>query len=352
ATQTGEFNIALTAANGSGTGNASTLVLTIAKAPLAVTANNASREFGDANPVFTVSYTGLLGGDTAGSLTTAPAATVTTDVNTVPGTYAITPAGGVSDNYAFTYVNGVLTITPAAQTITFSSIGERVIGDEVSLSATASSGLVVEFSIVSGPATISGSRLSTTGVGTVIVRASQPGNSNYLSAANVDRTFSVHIGAPTVTTPTKIPTPPTGGQAELEVVGSNANVDYQWQRNGADLPGATGPSLTIDDVQPPTAGLYTYTASVPGGGAGATSDPVIVGVTTDKKVDGSGSEVNADVQHPNGNTYDQVLLEGNGAVVTANPAQITRVSFIDLSDDIVQVEFTGAGSLAVVIDGQ
>src|SRR5690606_35276389 len=116
--------------------------------------------------------------------------------------------------------------------------------------------------------------LTTTGVGTVTVRASQAGNTSYNTAANVDRSFSVTVGPPTVTTPTQVPTPPPGGTAELSVVNSNPNLDYQWQRNGSSLPGATGSSLTLSDVQPPTAGLYTYTATLPGGGGG-TSEPVI-----------------------------------------------------------------------------
>ncbi|HYD84694.1 MAG TPA: immunoglobulin domain-containing protein, partial [Opitutus sp.] len=182
------------------------------------------------------------------------------------------------------------------------------------------------------------------------VRASQAGSSNYNSASNVDRSFLVTIGSAVVTTPEQVPAPPSGGSATLEVTNSNPNVSYQWQRNGANLEGATGASLTLGDVQPPTAGLYTYTATVPGG-AGGTSEPVIVGLSTDEKVVGTGEEVGADIVHPNGNTYDQVLLEGNGASITSNPNQITRISFVDLSNDIVQVEFSGVGTLSVVMDG-
>ncbi|HYP16060.1 MAG TPA: MBG domain-containing protein [Opitutus sp.] len=349
-TQTGSFNVSLTGTNVSGTGAASTLVLTVGKAPLTVTANNASREYGVPNPAFSVSYAGLLGGDTAASLTTAPTATTTATANSAPGSYTITPAGGVSANYTFSYTNGLLTVTPASQSISFATLSNVVLGETVSLSAAASSGLSVQFSVVSGPATISGSTLSTTGLGTVTVRASQSGNANYLAAPSADRSFAVVLGSATVTTPTQTPAPATGGKATLEVVDSNPNVTYTWQRNGSDLPGATGPSLTLNDVQPPTAGLYTYTASVSGGGSG-TSEPLIVGITTDQKVVGDGEEILQDVKHPNGNTYDQVLVEGDAAVITANASQITRASFVDLSGDIVQVEFSGAGSLSIVIDG-
>jgi hypothetical protein len=102
-------------------------------------------------------------------------------------------------------------------------------------------------------------------------------------------------------------------------------------------------------VQPPSAGLYTYTVQTPGG-ASATSEPVIVGVATTEKVEGTGTQVGADIVHPNGNIYDQLLLEGAGATFTAEPAQVTRMSYVDLSGDIVQVEFSGAGSLSLVMD--
>jgi hypothetical protein len=57
------------------------------------------------------------------------------------------------------------------------------------LSATASSGLPVAFRVVSGPAVVSGSRLTVTGTGAIIVRASQQGNSNYEPADDVDQSF-------------------------------------------------------------------------------------------------------------------------------------------------------------------
>ncbi|HYD85584.1 MAG TPA: hypothetical protein VEA63_16065, partial [Opitutus sp.] len=245
--------------------------------------------------------------------------------------------------------SGTLTINPASQSISFANPGDMIIGESRTLSASASSGLSVAFSVIEGPATLSGNTLTATGVGAVTVRASQSGSGNYTTAPNVDRSFSVTVGAPTVTTPEQIPAPPAGGSAELEVVNSNPNVTYQWQRNGSNLPNATGPSLTLDDVQPPTAGLYTYTATVPGG-SGGTSEPVIVGLSTEEKVIGEGEQVLADVQHPNGNVYDQVLLEGNGASITASPNKVTRISFVDLTSDIVQVEFSGAGTLSVVMD--
>ena len=78
------------------------------------------------------------------------------------------------------------------QTITFGPLSDKTYGDApFILSATASSGLIPTFSIVSGPATISGDTVTLTGAGTVTVRASQAGSAGYLAAATVDQSFIV-----------------------------------------------------------------------------------------------------------------------------------------------------------------
>ncbi len=51
---------------------------------------------------------------------------------------------------------------------------------------------------MSGPATIDGDTITITGVGTVVVRASQAGDNNYVAAADVDQSFTVST-APVVT---------------------------------------------------------------------------------------------------------------------------------------------------------
>jgi hypothetical protein len=80
----------------------------------------------------------------------------------------------------------------ASQTITFNPLSNKTYGDpSFAVSATASSGLPVSFSVFSGPATISGSTVTITGVGTVTIRASQSGNANWNPAPNVDQSFQV-----------------------------------------------------------------------------------------------------------------------------------------------------------------
>ena len=79
-----------------------------------------------------------------------------------------------------------------SQTITFPAIANQTYGaGPVTLAATASSGLPVTYSIVSGPATVSGSTLAITGAGIVVVQAAQAGNATYAAATPVQQTFTV-----------------------------------------------------------------------------------------------------------------------------------------------------------------
>jgi hypothetical protein len=93
-------------------------------------------------------------------------------------------------SYDISY-GGSYTITQAANTITFPAIADQFIGNpQITLNATSSSGLAVSYSIVSGPASVSGNTLTLDATpGDVTVRASQAGDTNYVAAPNVDRTF-------------------------------------------------------------------------------------------------------------------------------------------------------------------
>jgi hypothetical protein len=78
-----------------------------------------------------------------------------------------------------------ITFTPPASPVAYGS-------SPITLSAVATSALTVVFSVVSGPATISGATLTITGVGTVVVAASQPGNSLYAAAPTVTQSITVN----------------------------------------------------------------------------------------------------------------------------------------------------------------
>ena len=119
-----------------------------------------------------------------------------------------------------------------------------------------------------------------------------------------------------------------------------------WKRNGVALPEANGATFALDDVQPKDVGLYT--AEVDAGGV--ITEPRVVGIATPLKVVGDGKQVGADIIHPNGKVFDQVLIEGQAAVISADNRNVTRTSFIDLNDDILQIEFSGAGNLSLALE--
>lgn len=133
----------------------------------------------------------------------------------------------------------------------------------------------------------------------------------------------------------------------VEATGSPAPT-FQWTKNGTAIAGATSPSLVLPDLHPEQTGSYQVVITNVTGSV--TSRAAIVGLASATKVEGDGTELNADVRHTNGNVYDQVLLKGPAVAITADPAQATRVSFIDLDDDIVQVEFSGAGTLTLTLE--
>ena len=89
--------------------------LTVTNALLLVAADNASRPYGDANPAFTGTITGIKNSESI-TATYASSATATSPI----GTYAIvpTPAGDTLTNYSVTLQNGVLTVGQAALTVT------------------------------------------------------------------------------------------------------------------------------------------------------------------------------------------------------------------------------------------
>jgi hypothetical protein len=165
--------------------------------------------------------------------------------------------------------------------------------------------------------------------------------------------YTITVAGSAAPTPPNVSTQPSsqaaiaGASVSLNVAASGSPT-IQWRRNGGDISGATNATLTLTNLQPANTGIYTALLTNTGGST--TSTAAIVGLTSTLKVIGTGSEVAANVVHPNGNTFDQVLIDGPAVAVNADAGQILRTSFIDKTNDIVQIEFSGAGTVSVVID--
>ncbi len=107
-----------------------------------------------------------------------------------------------ADNNTYMTMEDFVTVTIGGdgpvqqnQTITFTSIPDKLtIDNPFNIYATASSGLPVSFSIISGPATIAGNTITLTGQeGIIVVRANQPGNNDYYAASSQTQSFQVTV---------------------------------------------------------------------------------------------------------------------------------------------------------------
>ncbi|MFY0256171.1 MBG domain-containing protein [Chitinophaga sp. 30R24] len=174
---------------------------TIAPAVLTVTANDKTKTYGQANPAFDYTISGFVYEETSSIVSGAPDISTAADENSDAGDYTITITAGSlqAPNYTFNPVNGTLHITQAGQTITFDAVTDKTYGDAVTLNASSNVGLPITFTVTAGPATVSGNQLTITGIGSITVTATQPGNNDYLAATPVSRTFQVNPATLTVT---------------------------------------------------------------------------------------------------------------------------------------------------------
>jgi hypothetical protein len=187
---TGTYNYAAT----SGSLTAASANEVVTAATLTVAAQAASRIFDAPNPAFTYLTSGYRNGDNSAVISGLPLLTTTALRNSAAGGYPIavdvTPLSAT--NYIFAGTGSTLTISGGApQAIYFSPLPNFAAGGSYQLTAYATSGLPVSYS-VSGPATISGSTLSVTGAGAVTVTASVGANANYASATSVQQGFTAH----------------------------------------------------------------------------------------------------------------------------------------------------------------
>jgi large repetitive protein len=147
---------------------------------------------GGDNPTGTVTFPSFVGSQSA--TLSGGSASVSGTASATPQTFTgtVTYNGDANNNAVSSSVS--MTSVQASQTITFIAPTSPVIVgvDPIALSATASSGSPVVFSVISGPGTISGSSLSITGPGTIVVAANQAGNAEFTAAPQVTQTVVVN----------------------------------------------------------------------------------------------------------------------------------------------------------------
>ena len=91
--------------------------ITINKATLTVTANNATRIYGDQDPEFSCNFKGFVNGDTKSELTAKITIKSTALISSPVGTYEIIVTAAEDENYAFICKKGVLSVERAQLTV-------------------------------------------------------------------------------------------------------------------------------------------------------------------------------------------------------------------------------------------
>ena len=102
----------------------------ITKATLRAKAKDATRVYGEDNPVFEIEYAGFINGEDSDDLTTKPTGISLADKSSILGNYDIMISGGVSTNYAFEYGSGTLEIVKGTPEVTvWPSLSEITFGE-------------------------------------------------------------------------------------------------------------------------------------------------------------------------------------------------------------------------------
>ncbi|MDD2236781.1 MAG: MBG domain-containing protein, partial [Kiritimatiellae bacterium] len=103
-------------------------------------------------------------------------------VNAGTGVVTVVATKAADAMYNGTAATAVVYCVRANQTITFPEIGVQMVDNVVGLSATANSGLAIQFDVASGPGSVSGTNLTLLATGTVYVTAGQAGDANWNEA--------------------------------------------------------------------------------------------------------------------------------------------------------------------------
>ncbi|GGB00132.1 beta strand repeat-containing protein [Puia dinghuensis] len=232
-------------------------MMTVGKATLTVTADNKTMPLGGPLPTLTVSYSGFVNGDNASSLSSQPSATTTAHANSPAGTYPITPGGGGSNNYTFTFVNGTLTVGKGILTITANPASSVYGAPLVPVGS-----LTVSYSgFVNGdgpgnlttPPTVANAATAGAPVGTYALTPSGASSSNY-TINYVNGTYTINPAPLTITAVNQTMT--YGGTVPALTVSYSGFVNGD---NASKL--TTAPTITTTATSSSPAGSYPITAT-------------------------------------------------------------------------------------------
>jgi len=214
-------------------------------------------------------------------------------------------------------VNRSFTISKAVNTVTLSDFGWLSMANPTAdLTATETSGTTTLTSLTTKYCTLSGNKVTAIKVGTCTIRASNPGNSNYLPAKSVSK--SVKIGLTSTVAPPVVPpvNPPvvyagpwTIRQSNFTDTNSTNMIgdSTAWVNNGWYHAGL---GYRIAQVEAKSTTRLTYTVT---DGLGRPTPNKTVYFSVGKRHGGSNAKVQVGTQSTNGadkSPLDQILLTG------------------------------------------
>jgi CSLREA domain-containing protein len=246
-----------------------TAPLSVTGGTLTVTANNATRVYGVANPTFTGTITGQQNGDTF-----TESFTTTATIGSSVGNYSIVPSASGSNLSDYTVVidNGTLTITQAASTTTLAANSSTLgVGGNLTLTATVASAttgtptgtvsfydgstLLNTATLSAGVATYSTTTLSS---GSHTITAVYSGDTNFTASSTTSAT-TITVAAldftMTATPPSQLGNPGTTFTYQLAVAPTYTGTNY---------PG----TVTFSATGLPTGSTVTFTPSSVAANAG------------------------------------------------------------------------------------
>ncbi|MGZ5527909.1 MAG: beta strand repeat-containing protein [Limisphaerales bacterium] len=254
----GNYLASFSNTDGSGI-NSSSATLTITPVSLTITSDSTGKVYGDANPTFTGSVSGLLSGDSL-SVSYATAADASTAVGSYDITQTIDDPNGVLANYSVTTNNGSLTITSAPLSVTADSQIKATGAANPSLTGSVQG--LRNGDNITGTFTTLATDASPAGDYTIVAGISDPdGKAFNYDIAYHNGTLSV-VDVPAITGQPANVTKDSGDNAVFTVTASGVSLAYQWYKdnapvgNAGEFSGALSSSLTIASATVNDAGSY------------------------------------------------------------------------------------------------
>jgi parallel beta-helix repeat protein len=248
--------------------DASTKV-TVTPAPLTITASSVTRVYGASDPALGVTYSGFVNGETSSVLGGALSVVDTDAASTTgAGNYAgaITASGLTATNYAVSYNDGNLIVTPAPLTITASSVTRVYGASDPALGVTYSGFVNGETSSVLGGAlsVVDSDAAPTTGVENYagVIVASGLTSTNY--------TISYSGGNLTVT-PAPLTITASGVSRVYGASDPSLGVTYSGFVNGETSSVLGGALSVVDSDAAPTTGVGSFAGVVIASGLTSTN---------------------------------------------------------------------------------